>query len=1023
MFSPLFWAFLTSFQSLAMVNASLLTGHTEIGDADHHDEAPKTLSKFHADFQDICSYINPDVACVTAVRPVHLDLVRNFLPNESSWIDESVQMAPSSQNNLSHGIPLLLPLTIGIEYEQKMFHRLPAKRSLNFNVDSLSMMMSRDDVLLIQSVVRKWSRKSSSQKKRSRTYVFDVVFETEKLGLGLRKDGNRIVVDHVGVAAREKSIERNDSLYSINGTAVSNIAGTTLSDMVELLSSIPRPLTITFARTITKPEDEAGLSSDSFHGHESGEVDDGTLDHVEVILSTACLRIMEKDLTLLRAKAYDLDLGCWFERTSKTTYRVSVRSKLEMDYYNLRIWAWEPLLERGEVFVSGEYQNPHQGPKELSVEMGDLPGGPLCLNISDAAVETLSKFSGWKSKKGNDRDMSGDVIWVDGDDRMIDSLAHDEAKESLVSTKAANAALLFAQRQVNDSAKPFVFENRTGVSVAFMLQKNVIQGSLRRSESFNAVGEYEGLQGYSNSEVTVVANAEEAKFRVDVSSDGSSAKRGRRFPPLLVSVQSVGEYVVGPLRDLDISVPGATTFPLSIGSEEEGTEGVSSSRRQWITWDVDHRDDRTVLCLGTSVKVVSLLQDVIEFAVVPKEGNEDDRNIKSIGTSSSGSSLCLPLWIAMQSREWICVARKAGTCRYTSLFSIAPSGNVELEQSMGGHLLFDDDGSVRERYVSVSTEEDGHVLVLTIDCAISIRNLLPTYLQWELADVSKPIGLSIETTDKTNPQRDLLASGEMTEIFSKGHETTQLRFWVSPATGWSTWVPLAIVNDIGPKKPKDTTGSDMYDESVVVREAKLVDSLGISMKVSVRIATKFQGVDVVVFTELWCCNCTSLPVVFGCPQDEIVGSDDRGAESEPSVSELSAAEAALKEISSLFELGEDGKGIARERANEGLAAVDILRVPGQTGSSILEECFEYIEVEYSSVKRRWWASENPRSLRHDMTKIENCDGVWQWIQDSWVSSSCERVRRKSRSLILAPSIQRLLTIRDKRRLDGKAVLT
>merc|ERR1711981_538099 len=131
---------------------------------------------------------------------------------------------------------------------------------------------------------------------------------------------------------------------------------------------------------------------------------------------------------------------------------------------------------------------------------------------------------------------------------LSDSEADRDADEEklLVSRKAANAALKFARRQKHHKGKPFVFRNTTGLSVAFVKQKH---GDRTYSRDLNgssvAVGEYNGLQAYENSEITVVANGEESLFHVDVipetggvhgkpTTNENDGDGGGRFPFLTV---------------------------------------------------------------------------------------------------------------------------------------------------------------------------------------------------------------------------------------------------------------------------------------------------------------------------------------------------------------------------------------------------------------------------------------------------------------------------------------------------------
>lgn len=931
------------------------------------EESPPSVLQLHADFQNILSYIHPDAESIIGLQRRHVDLLREkvhdrFLLSLEEW-DTSVP----SDTRLEHGIPLLLPLTVGIEFEKKTYDRQPAEKRLVVNVDSLSMVVSSEDVRLVNSILGKLTKKKNGKSNGGRMFVFDVKFDTERLGLGLRKDGNRIVVDHVGVAAREMSIESGDIVHSINGSIVSN-TGLTLSEMVGRLSAATRPLTITFARTLpVKATEEAEEEFAPELGCESQEeIYQGSYDTVDVTLSSAAVTIMERDVSLLRGHVFGVEVGLKRERTSNTVYSIQMTTKVELDYYNLRVWCWEPLLEPGSLFLSAEFQDPHRGPKEVSIEVGDRSNTPLCVNLSDAAVESFSKFMRWglfpDGTNVSDEDEQGLIAYK---------------SDGIVSKNAAHAALVFAERQKSDSAKPFVFRNKTGVSVAFASQAAKATGE---NTEFAAIGEYHGLEGLKVSDVTVVADGEEVNFRMDVVADSKDAGRGKRFPPLTVAFQAIGDTRVDPLQDLDISSAGETSLPLPILRHGK----TSPQTRLWVSWVVEHTDEKTILTLCTALRVVSLVREPFEVGVEVIDATADraksrPNSVKAIGSVSPEQPLYLPLSLAMQPRQWRCHGRLVGRGKYLPLFLVNPDGTVGCECTTGDYVDFSTSEMPSKIFLSLLAEEIDDVFTLTVDCAMSLRNLLPSSLSWEVAIGTEESGSIVDSSYLRSRDPDdsvSLASGERAEIFSNGCQSLRLRFQVAAENSWSSWIPL----DFPPSEGKNLVDS-------CTQTAVIVDSVGISLPLGVRIVKRYSGIDVLVFAELWCSNCTSLPIVFGSPINYLHDPRGEGAPAPTSESELSAAEAALKEISSLFELGEEGKDMSGRQgitpSRQGV--VDILRVPCQTGQLIVEEAFEYVELNsYGNVKRRWWGSTNPRSLREPAVDSFNDGKSWNWLDEHWV---------------------------------------
>lgn len=139
------------------------------------------------------------------------------------------------------------------------------------------------------------------------------------------------------------------------------------------------------------------------------------------------------------------------------------------------------------------------------------------------------------------------------------------------------------------------------------------------------------------------------------------------------------------------------------------------------------------------------------------------------------------------------------------------------------------------------------------------------------------------------------------------------------------------------------------------------------------------GLEVTLFAELWIKNLTSLPLVFGAPASQVKSTRGFGRnKSKLGSSGKLMAEVAVLEIASVLDFGEFGRDL---NLDDDLKATvgDILILPKQQAQVVVEEVFEYIEVESSCVRRRWWASEKHDEFRHPPECIEVPDqSEWHW---------------------------------------------
>lgn len=103
-----------------------------------------------------------------------------------------------------------------------------------------------------------------------------------------------------------------------------------------------------------------------------------------------------------------------------------------------------------------------------------------------------------------------------------------------------------------------------------------------------------------------------------------------------------------------------------------------------------------------------------------------------------------------------------------------------------------------------------------------------------------------------------------------------------------------------------------------------------------------------------------------------------------------AAESALLEIASVLEFGDKGKGLGASQGK--FDTLNVQGMPLQSSEQLFEEVFEYIEVENSTVQRRWWGSQQYDNKRPAIPHFKEGGSYWRWIDDTWVSLSSNLAR-------------------------------
>lgn len=244
---------------------------------------------------------------------------------------------------------------------------------------------------------------------------------------------------------------------------------------------------------------------------------------------------------------------------------------------------------------------------------------------------------------------------------------------------------------------------------------------------------------------------------------------------------------------------------------------------------------------------------------------------------------------------------------------------------------------------------------------LTMRNLLPVPIGWSI-NVLKSGDSTIRNGELG--EDNTLASGENVVIETMDGNVAEVRFRYF---NWSPWYRLSLSKYSTP------------ETSPVLIKTLLGPPIVFHLRT---VSNAANCLELTVYAELWLLNTTSLNISFGASREQLIGSSSKNEEnsSKPESTASTAAEAALKEISSLFEGGDDG--IEAHSYSE--TSLDIMPMSSQFGSSLTEETFEYIEVHESLVVRQWWAGEEAESLRYDITSKTGDGEDWQWIDDTWI---------------------------------------
>lgn len=180
------------------------------------------------------SYINPDVHNVLSFKASHAEMVGDT--NIKSFPEPDGESTSESENAL--GVALIQPVTTGLEFCEIRRELFPTKRTVFINIEPVSTLLSFEDLNLIETVLARLSSAQTSKKTdgiqskfhdsahgttlkettrpvRGNSNHYEIVFSTPRLGLGLKTEKGRTVVNSIQNSELQEVIHPGDTLVSI----------------------------------------------------------------------------------------------------------------------------------------------------------------------------------------------------------------------------------------------------------------------------------------------------------------------------------------------------------------------------------------------------------------------------------------------------------------------------------------------------------------------------------------------------------------------------------------------------------------------------------------------------------------------------------------------------------------------------------------------------------------------------------------------------------------------------------------
>ena len=655
-------------------------------------------------------------------------------------------------------------------------------------------------------------------------------------------------------------------------------------------------------------------------------------------------------LRIVKPAAFcDILTNLIYTRKNRIVQKMSLWLMLSVGNYNARVGFWEPMLELSSFRLAVELlkRDVSEGRfKKCAVHLAIE--NTLNLNLSDAGLEMIGMLL--------------------RESKRVDEVEVEDGESGVIVDATAGVALEFAKKGrgvEKEETKPFLLRNKAGVKLAFVAQ--TARKAMEAMEADDAAEKNTyGLECFDKSAIIEVGVGEEAKFEfsdaivTEIASDGDVRVRmyDGKLPTITVALDP--KLGLGLLSDLPVSRVG--TIVKEIG-------GIS------VAWTVSIEENRRVLTIGSSTKIVAELQGDVVLEVGVLEGGQR----KIAGDVKRGLPLVLPL----------CPPNEDGTT-FTDVrvrvkggesWSNASIVSNKIVTGRDEKVVCTKEGDTAMFIYCMGDKRDGLFSTVFLYSSFSLENLIPRYLDFELAD-----GLPAVDRESVHMLANTgLKVGDSVDCLSCDVNSCMptLRFKMD-GLAWSNWIDLPSAHRIGRKRGEKSGGKMNMEEAsdrgdvrateVIYSQAR--DFGGVPFTFAIRVGRKsvagvfVDALNVVLFCDCWLENRSGIDLVVGAPAEQIFSAGDKMVTNQS----VRAAEAAavLSDLVSLFDVGDTARRLEEEE--EG----NFWILPMQNASEVWDEVFECVEVDSQEVVRRtWFAGENPRFARNDRRKIVPPEG-WKW---------------------------------------------
>lgn len=595
-------------------------------------------------------------------------------------------------------------------------------------------------------------------------------------------------------------------------------------------------------------------------------------------------------------------------------------------------------------------------------------------------------------------------------------------------------------------AKSFILKNRTGMTVKFVSEAQKIQKSTETDDSRFTLCNYKEASiitvSDGNEARFSLDTIDQAEWQEPTDPAIFMRNKVRSYDgtyPLLsvCIISSLFDTRIEVLEHLSVVRIGENFRSVLVEKKLEPSK--TKARYITIVWNVSLEKNRRVITISSAAKIVSPRCLIpIEIGVKEIRGKEsDESNITSLGTSTCSTDCFLPLNLELSDNRAKIYIRPASCNEYE--WGESSILHLHKESSSTSNSVNDYRWKPSEKSTMNVCRSSGHspiylssqclfhsddilsndavydpsitsVLCIEVLSNLNVRNGLPTCLEWEISHMRSHMHSSVHASGSHNNDSlyeslhstaSVLESGDSIDVFNFDltRMNVSLRVRCDKNHKWTEWIPInhetsstGLVQTSVAEFSKERcdeyvsldprgTGRDITVQSRTKFGAPLTLGVKIRPRKSLHKESRILGFEIIVYSELWLKNLTDLPIVFGAPSMEILSPFATGVEHTENYGSSTklAAYSALLELNDILDFDFNERDKDFSTSNEDL---DILTLPVQESDSLVEEIFEYVELEKGIIKKRWWGGEQHDSRRPDPTMPRE-DSKWEWDDPEW----------------------------------------